>query len=46
MCALGVPDTVSFEAYRMARHDLVERKIDACEVAEMALRYERMLSAR
>lgn len=46
MYALGVPNTVSFQAYRMARHDLLEGKIDGWEVAEAALRYERMLSAR
>lgn len=45
MAALGVPDWVSELAYRWAREDLLAARIDLDEVAEVACRYERELSA-
>jgi hypothetical protein len=46
MAALGVPDSVSEQAYRMAREDLAAGRIDADEVAAVARRYDRTLSAK
>lgn len=46
MASLGVPDSVSEQAYRMAREDLVAGRIDAYEVAVVARRYDRTLRAR